>query len=116
MTRNPDSTPRETGLAIFERERFFACLGEDRGLAREILRAILKNLPDQIDQLRARIESQDAAGAVLVAHKIQGGIGTVAGDALVALARDLERPGRRCAAPARIATGPRPGRPRAFRP
>lgn len=94
VTRDPDAAPRETGLAIFDRERFLACLGEDRGLAREILRAILNNLPGQIDELRARIESQDAAGAVLVAHKIQGGIATLGGDALAALARDLERAGR----------------------
>ncbi len=92
--RDPEAAPHETKLAVFDRERFLACLGEDRALARGILHAILNNLPGQIEELREKIESKDAAGAVLVAHKIQGGIATLGGDSLAALARDIEQAGR----------------------
>ncbi len=93
-TGRTHAAPSRAELAVFDRERFLACLGEDHALAREIIRAILNNLPGQIEELRERIESRDAAGAVLLAHKIQGGIGTLGGETLAAIARDIERAGR----------------------
>ena len=78
----------------FDRERFIACLGEDRTLVHEIIRTFLDNLPAQIETLRARITAGDAAGAVLAAHRIRGGAATLGGEALAAIAHDLERAGK----------------------
>lgn len=86
-------TPRME-LVDFDRERFIACLGEDRVLVHEIIRTFLHNLPVHIESLRERIESGDAAGAASLAHRIRGGAATLGGDALAAAAQEAERAGK----------------------
>ncbi len=79
---------------IWNRAAILEQLMGDEELAGTILQGFLADMPRQIEALRAYLEAGDAAGAERQAHSIKGASANVGGEALRALASELEQAGR----------------------
>jgi len=79
---------------VFDRAGMLERLMGDEELAGTILEGFLMDIPQQIEALRGYLEAGDAAGAERQAHTIKGASANVGGDALRALAFELEQAGK----------------------
>lgn len=75
---------------IFDRVGMLERVMGDEELAAEIIEAFLTDMPRQIKGLREYLEAGDAAGAERQAHTIKGTSANMGGEALRALAFELE--------------------------
>jgi two-component system, sensor histidine kinase and response regulator len=84
----PQTDPR-TRVAFNEEVMLNRLLG-DRQMARTILRGFVGDMPKRIEQLKMRIEANDALAAQQLAHAIKGASATIAAEALSARAAEIE--------------------------
>ena len=80
--------------AIFDRAALLDRLMDDEDLARTVAEGFLEDIPLQIEKLRGCLESGDAPGAERQAHTIKGASANVGGDALCAVASEMEMAGK----------------------
>jgi PAS domain S-box-containing protein len=86
----PAGAPSQT---VFNPEALLRRLLGDRQLAGVVLRAFLQDFPAQLNNLRGRLDADDAPGTRLQAHTLKGAAATVAAEGLQALALAMERAG-----------------------
>jgi len=79
---------------VFDRAGMLERLFGDEELVGTILEGFLMDIPQQIEALRGYLDAGDAAGAERQAHTIKGASANVGGDALRALAFELEQAGK----------------------
>ncbi|MCX7001779.1 MAG: PAS domain-containing protein [bacterium] len=75
---------------LFDCAGMLARLMDDEQLARTVMAGFLEDIPRQIAALRGFLDAGDAAGAERQAHTIKGAAANVGGEALCALASELE--------------------------
>ena len=66
----------------------------DEDLARVVTESFLDDIPRQIEALRGYLDAWDAPGAERQAHTIKGASANVGGEALRALAFEMEKAGK----------------------
>ncbi len=71
-----------------------ARLMDDEDLARMIVKGFLEDIPLQILALKGHIEAGDILGAERQAHTIKGASANVGGDAMLAVALEMELAGK----------------------
>ena len=86
-------TPATRPTDLFDAEGLLERLMGDRQLAARVLKTFIQDAPSQLDNLRKRLEEQDAPGARCQAHALKGAAATAAADDLAAIASALERAG-----------------------
>jgi HPt (histidine-containing phosphotransfer) domain-containing protein len=79
---------------VFDRATMLERLMHDEDLARVVTESFLDDIPRQIEALRGYIEAWDAPGAERQAHTIKGASSNVSGEALRALAFEMEKAGK----------------------
>ncbi len=100
----PESKPIPTGgglakgdeaadKSVFDGDALLRRLMGDRQLAGRVLKGFLEDVPSQLNKLRLRLDEEDANGARMQAHIIQGAAATVAAECLHATALEMERAG-----------------------
>ncbi len=80
-----------TEAPVFDRAGLLARLIGDEVLARTVVDGFLEDTPRQIEALRDCLRTGDAAGAIRQAHIIKGASATVGGEALSAVAGEMEK-------------------------
>jgi PAS domain S-box-containing protein len=91
-TRNAEPEPHSS--LIWDRAGMLERLMGDEEIAGTILEGFVMDIPRQIEALRAYLDHGDAAGAERQAHTIKGASANVGGEALQALASELEEAGK----------------------
>jgi len=84
----------EAPPVVFNRAGMLERLMGDEELANELIEPFLADMRRQIEVLRSYLESGDAAGAERQAHTIKGAAANMGGQALRALAFELEKAGK----------------------
>ena len=79
---------------VFDQAGMMARLMDDEDLARTVIEGFLEDIPQQIEALRGYLEAGDAAGAERQAHTIKGASANVGGEALRAVAFEMEKAGK----------------------
>jgi PAS domain S-box-containing protein len=83
-----------TAPVVFDRAGMLERLMQDEDLARVVTESFLDDIPRQIEALRGYVEAWDAPGAERQAHTIKGSSANVSGEALRALAAEMEKAGQ----------------------
>ncbi len=83
----------EQAEAVFNLEALLRRLMGDRQLAGTIVKGFLQDVPSQLNNLRARLDQNDAPGARRQAHALKGAAATVAAERLRGTAFEMERAG-----------------------
>ncbi len=78
------------GGPVFDIPGMMDRLGGDKELARELIGGFLEDLPKQISALRGYLESGDVQNTVRQAHTIKGASANMGGEALSAVAFEME--------------------------
>ncbi|MBW2459485.1 MAG: response regulator, partial [Deltaproteobacteria bacterium] len=92
-----DAGPRAeegSALLVFDRAAFLGRLMDDEELAQVVVAGFLEDIPRRIEALRGFLDAGDAPGATHQAHTIKGAAANVGGDALRAVAFELEGAGK----------------------
>jgi CheY-like chemotaxis protein/HPt (histidine-containing phosphotransfer) domain-containing protein len=76
---------------VFDRAGVMARLMDDETLARKVAEGFLVDIPRQIEALRGYLEAGDVPTAERQAHSIKGAAATVGGEALRAVAGEMEK-------------------------
>ena len=79
---------------MFDRAGMMARMMDDEVLAKEVVEAFLNDIPRQIGTLQGCLEAGDAPGAERQAHTIKGASANVGGEALRAVAFEMEKTAR----------------------
>jgi len=79
---------------VFDRAGMFERLMSDEDLVNEVIRDFLNDMPQQIEAMRLLVDLKDVAGATGKAHLIHGAAANVGGEALRAVAREMEMAGK----------------------
>jgi len=79
---------------VYDREGMLARLMNDEGLARVVTQSFLTDIPNQIEALRHNLELLDSNGVSRQAHTVKGAAANVGGEALRALAFEMEKAGQ----------------------
>jgi CheY-like chemotaxis protein/HPt (histidine-containing phosphotransfer) domain-containing protein len=79
---------------VFDRAGMLGRLLNDENLAQEVMATFLDDTPRQIQALRGYLDAWDAAGAERQAHTLKGASANVGGEALHALALEMEKAGK----------------------
>ena len=82
---------KEPEVPVFDKAGMMARLMDDEDLARKVVEGFLKDIPKQIEALKACLEAGDAARAERQAHTIKGASANVGGEALRAVAFEMEK-------------------------
>jgi PAS domain S-box-containing protein len=93
------AAPRRAGWAaapapdtpVFDRPGILARVMNDEDLARAVAVRFLEDMPSQIDALRSYLEAGDVEGALRQAHTIKGASANVGGEAVRAVALEMEK-------------------------
>jgi CheY-like chemotaxis protein/HPt (histidine-containing phosphotransfer) domain-containing protein len=88
----PDSESPAT--PVFDQAGMASRLLGDRELIHEVIAAFLSDMPKQIAALRMLIDLKDAEGAGRKAHMIKGAASNVGGEAMRAVAYEMEQAGK----------------------
>ena len=94
-----------TETPVFDRADMMTRLMNDELLARDVVATFLDDIPRQIGRLRTLLDTGDAKGAGYQAHAIKGAAANIGGEALRAVAFEMEascRAGGLAAARARL--------------
>jgi two-component system sensor histidine kinase/response regulator len=86
--------PNPVQLPIFDKADMMARLMDDEDLARTVAGGFLEDIPKQIEVLKGYLEASDAASAERQAHSIKGASANVGGQALRAVAFEMEKAGK----------------------
>ncbi len=76
---------------VYDREGMLERLMNDEDLARAVTQSFLTDIPNQIEALRRNLEISDANGVSRQAHTLKGAAANVGGEALRALAFEMEK-------------------------
>ena len=98
--------PAEKAVVVFDRTALLERLMGDEELVRTVQNMFLETIPGQIELLRGCLEAGDTPGAERQAHSIRGAAANVSGEALRAVAFEMEtaaKAGDLAAATARLA-------------
>ena len=79
---------------VFDRAGMLERLMNDEDLAQVVTESFLDDIPRQIEALRGYLDAWDAPGAERQAHTIKGASANVGGEALRALAFEMEKAGK----------------------
>jgi CheY-like chemotaxis protein/HPt (histidine-containing phosphotransfer) domain-containing protein len=79
---------------VFDRAGMMARMMDDEVLAKEVVEAFLNDIPRQIRTLQGCLEAADAPGTERQAHTIKGACANVGGEALRAVAFEMEKAAR----------------------
>jgi PAS domain S-box-containing protein len=79
---------------VFDRAGMMARMLDDEVLAKEIVAAFLDDIPRQIETLQGYLEAGDVPGAERQAHTIKGASANVGGEAMRAVAFEMEKAAR----------------------
>jgi CheY-like chemotaxis protein/HPt (histidine-containing phosphotransfer) domain-containing protein len=85
--------PTSAPPVVFDRDGMLDRLMNDKNLSHLVVDAFLEDIPGQIETLRRCLNHSDAAGAARQAHLLKGAAANVGGEALRAVAIDLETAG-----------------------
>ncbi len=85
--------PASAPPVVFDRDGMLDRLMNDENLSHLVVDAFLEDIPGQIETLRHCLKHSDAAGAARQAHLLKGAAASVGGEALRAVAIDLETAG-----------------------
>ena len=88
------ATASGTAASLFDRAGMMARLMGDEDLARTVVKGFLEDLPQQIETLKGCLEAGDAPSAERQAHSIKGASANLGGEALRAVAFEMEKAGR----------------------
>ena len=80
-----------TEAQVFDRAGLMTRVIGDEDLARAVVDGFLEDAPRQIEALREYLRAGDASGAIRQAHTIKGASATVGGEALCAVAQEMEK-------------------------
>jgi len=92
-----DSTVGKTDnppAVVFDRAGMMARLMGDEALALKVIEGFLDDMPKQIETLKQCLNAGDKEGAVRQAHTIKGASAAVGGEAMRAVAYEMEKAGR----------------------
>jgi HPt (histidine-containing phosphotransfer) domain-containing protein len=81
----------EPETVVFDRAGVVTRLMDDEDLARTVVEGFLEDIPRQIEALRGYLDAGDADGSVRQAHTIKGASANVGGEALRAVALEMEK-------------------------
>jgi len=84
----------EQEAPVFDRAGMMTRMMDDEELARTVIEAFLDDVPKQIEALRSYLEAGDAISAERQAHTIKGASANLGGEALRALAFEMEKAGK----------------------
>ncbi len=90
-TETPGAEPDSVGLPIYDKQGMFERLMQKEDLVRRVSVHTASQLPEQLRDLSAALEGDDADTVELTAHTIKGAAANVGGEVLRALAGDMER-------------------------
>jgi signal transduction histidine kinase/CheY-like chemotaxis protein/HPt (histidine-containing phosphotransfer) domain-containing protein len=90
----PPSESCSAPSVVFDRAAMLDRLMNDEELAAVVIEKFLDDIPCQIETLRRCVSGRDAAGAERQAHLLKGAAANVGGEALRALAFEMERAGK----------------------
>jgi CheY-like chemotaxis protein/HPt (histidine-containing phosphotransfer) domain-containing protein len=90
----PSSRSSSNSPLIFDKAAIMTRLADDEEVVQVVIRVFLKDMPRQIEALMVALQAGDAAGAGSQAHAIKGAASNVGGDALRAVAFEMEEAGR----------------------
>jgi HPt (histidine-containing phosphotransfer) domain-containing protein len=79
---------------VFDRAAMLGRLMNDEALAQVVMESCLSDIPRQIEALRGYLDACDAPGAERQAHTLKGASANVSGEALSALAFEMEKAGK----------------------
>ena len=79
---------------VFDRQGMMERLMNDEDLARVATQSFLSDIPNQIAALRHNLELSDLNGVSRLAHSVKGAAANVGGEALRALAFEMEKAGQ----------------------
>jgi PAS domain S-box-containing protein len=82
---------QESELQVFDKAGMLARLMDDEDLARIVVEGFRGDIPLQISALKGYLENGDASAAERQAHTIKGASANVGGEALCAVALEMER-------------------------
>jgi len=85
----------EDSSVVFDREALMERLMDDEELVQTVLTAFVDDIPEQIVAIREHIASGDVDGVVIRAHTIKGASANVSGEALRAVAYQMEKASKR---------------------
>ena len=80
--------------AVFDPAAFERQTGGDAALRAEIIQMFLEDCPERVEEIRAAVDSHDAAALVSAAHALKGSAAYLCASIVRARAADLERAGR----------------------
>ncbi|MFO7885631.1 MAG: ATP-binding protein [Desulfobacteraceae bacterium] len=83
------------GVPVFDRKGMLDRLMGDEDLVDNIVQGFIQDIPRQIETLSQFLEKKDIQGAQRQAHSIKGAAANVGGEALKALALDMEEAGKK---------------------
>ncbi len=81
-------------VPVFDRSGMMTRLMDDEHLARVVVEAYIEDIPRQIIALRGYLENGDVTGAERQAHAIKGASANVSGEAMRAIALEMEMDGK----------------------
>jgi len=87
-------SPPKEDLPVFDRAALMNRVMNDQNLARVVIEGFLGDLPAQIEQLKRYAAAGDAHGVEQQAHKIKGAAAMMGGEALRAVAAEMELAGK----------------------
>ncbi len=83
-----------SAAVVFDRAGMLVRLLNDEDLAQEVIAIFLNDTPRQIEALQGYLAAWDAAGVERQAHTLKGASSNVGGEALRALALEIEKAGK----------------------
>jgi HPt (histidine-containing phosphotransfer) domain-containing protein len=97
-TRKPEDvapvSAQESDAPVFNKAGMMARVMDDEDLARMVAEGFLEDIPQQFEALRGYLEAGDTSGVEHQAHTIRGASANVCGEALRAVAYEMEKAGK----------------------
>jgi PAS domain S-box-containing protein len=87
-------TVQGEGPSVFDREGYLSRMMNDEALAKTVVEGFLGDMPEQVAILKGYVTSGDAKNAGAQAHKIKGASANLGGEALRAVAYEMEMAGK----------------------
>jgi len=89
----PEVQPKVVQIPVFDKVSLMQRLMDDEDLAHAVIAAFIEDIPDQIRALKNYLKTEDISGAERQAHTIKGAAANIGGEALRAVAFEMEKNG-----------------------
>ena len=86
----PSVSPGDPDVPIFDRASMMSRLMDDTDLARKVVAAFLEDIPKQLETLKSHLRNGETSLAERQVHTIKGASANLGGDALSAVAFEME--------------------------